>query len=131
MFFLKKQVAQKYGELIKGSDLTRDIFSYAEQTDKKILMIDNYRIEAPKNSFEVKKMNIQNSLQTLLKNQFPNLSVHLLFYGEKSPQEIAELIQKEGISYVFSCIGMKTQEQHLVEIFSHLPGQQATIGIGV
>ena len=51
----------------------------------------------------------------------------VVFDGEKSPSELAGLIQAESISYVFSCIGMKTQEQRLIEIFSYLPESQSVV----
>jgi predicted DNA-binding protein with PD1-like motif len=45
----------------------------------------------------------------------------VVFDGEKTPEELAKLIEKENISYVFSCIGMKSQEARLIEIFDTLP----------
>lgn len=58
-FFSKKSLREKYGELIQGSNLTRDLVQFAVQEQKKILMIDNYLITTPKNDFEIKKMEIQ------------------------------------------------------------------------
>lgn len=130
-FFHKKQVQEKYGELIKWSDLTRDIFAYAEYTNKHILIIDNYRITHPRNQFEIEKMRIQWDFMDLLKEKFPKLSITLLFDGEKTPEAIAELIQQNTISYVFSCIGMKTQETRLLEVFEFLPQDQEVVGLGV
>jgi len=66
-------------------------------------------------------MDIQKSLPSLFAQKFPLLQVHIVFDGEKLPQEIAKIIQSENISYVFSCIGMKSQEYRLLEIFSFLP----------
>jgi N-acetylglucosaminyldiphosphoundecaprenol N-acetyl-beta-D-mannosaminyltransferase len=94
-------------------------------------MIDNYRITTPTNSFEREKMQIQSDLPRLLQERFPSLAVTLLFDGEKDPAEIAEIIKIQDISYVFSCIGMKKQEQRLVEIWSHLPEEQRVVGLGV
>ncbi len=88
---------------------------------KKILMIDNYRIGEPENPFEIRKKEIQAMLLELFASRFPELQVQILFDGEKSPEAIAQIIQKEQISYIFSCIGMKTQEQRLMEIFAHIP----------
>lgn len=122
---------KKHGDLIKWSDLTRDLFAYAGESGKRILMIDNYRITTPTNLFEMEKMQIQADLPRLLQERFPTLAVTLLFDGEKSPPEIAEIIKNQDISYVFSCIGMKKQEQRLIEIFAHLPEEQRVVGLGV
>ena len=94
-------------------------------------MIDNYRITTPTNPFEIEKMRIQSYLPSLLKTKFPNLNITLIFDGEKTPEEIAELITTSNISYVFSCIGMKIQEKRLIEIWSHLLVDQQVIGLGV
>ncbi len=131
LIFTKKKLQRDYGDLIKGSDLTRDLFVYAELSGKRVLMIDNYRITTPTNAFEIEKMRIQSDLPSLLRTRFPNLSITLIFDWEKTPDQIAELITASSISYVFSCIGMKTQEQRLIEIFAHLPLEQRVVGLGV
>jgi N-acetylglucosaminyldiphosphoundecaprenol N-acetyl-beta-D-mannosaminyltransferase len=47
------------------------------------------------------------------------------------PEKIAQQIIDEDIRYVFSCIGMKAQEQRLIEIFAHIPDSQKVVGLGV
>lgn len=94
-------------------------------------MIDNYRITNPENEFEKKKMEIQSRLPELFRERFPYLSIHIVFDGEKTPLELAEIIQNQNISYIFSCIGMKTQEKRLIEIFDVLPENQKVVGLGV
>jgi UDP-N-acetyl-D-mannosaminuronic acid transferase (WecB/TagA/CpsF family) len=126
-FFERRKLREKYGELIKGSDLTRDLIHFSEQKGKHILMIDNYRIIEPKNEFEIKKKEIQKKLPELFRQKFPELHVKIVFDGESSPEEIVSLIEKNNIEYVFSCIGMKTQEKRLVEIFAHLPGDTQAV----
>jgi N-acetylglucosaminyldiphosphoundecaprenol N-acetyl-beta-D-mannosaminyltransferase len=129
--FDKKSLREKYGELISGSNLTRDLVEYTIREKKKILMIDNYRITEPENDFEKKKMIIQEKLSELFAVRFPDLQIDITFDGEKAPEELAKLIEQENISYVFSCIGMKTQEERLIEIFSHLPETTKVVGLGV
>ena len=131
LIFAKKKLRAKYGDLIKGSDLTRDLFAYAEESGQRVLMIDNYRITTPTNPFEIEKMRIQADLPNLLKTRFPSLDITLVFDWEKTPEQIAELIMASNISYVFSCIGMKIQEQRLIEILSRLPEGQRVVGLGV
>jgi N-acetylglucosaminyldiphosphoundecaprenol N-acetyl-beta-D-mannosaminyltransferase len=94
-------------------------------------MIDNYRITTPTNPFEVGKMRIQSDLPNLFKTRFPSLDVTLVFDWEKTPIEIAELIMANNITYVFSCIGMKTQEQRLIDIWSHLSVDQRVVWLWV
>ena len=120
-FFSRRRVEERYGELIKGSDLTRDLFDFSEKNGNHILIIDNYRIIDPQNSFEIRKKEIQANLKNLLSQTFPNLHVTLVFDGDKTPEELAKLIQNEHISYVFSCLGMKKQEERLVQIWKYLP----------
>ena len=79
LMFAKKKLRTKYGDLIKGSDLTRDLFACAQETRKRVLMIDNYRITTPTNPFEVEKMRIQSDLPNLFKTRFPSLDVTLVF----------------------------------------------------
>lgn len=129
--FHKKILRERYGELIKWSDLTRDLTRFAEETGKKILMIDNYRITTPQNDFEIIKKSTQENLPSLFAEKFPNLSVHIVFDGEGCPEDIAQVIQQENISYVFSCIGMQKQEERLLEIFDFLPETQKVVGLWV
>ena len=84
-------------------------------------MIDNYLITDPQSSFEVKKMEVQHRLPILFLEKFPTLKVEILFDGDKSSDEIARDIEQKDIRFVFSCIGMKIQENRLAEIFHHLP----------
>ena len=130
-FFSKKTLRAKYGELIQWSSITRDIVQFASDEGKNILVIDNYKIHETKNSFEKKKMHIQENLSTLFLEKFPFLHVHIVFDGEKTPEEIAKIIQSENISYVFSCIWMKTQESRLIEIFWFLPDKFPVVWLGV
>ena len=128
VFFKKNSVYQKYGELIKGSDLTRDILEW--ETPKKILIIDRKNSE-PKNDFERKKAEIQKNLGEILVQKYPNNEFFVLFDGEQNPEQIAEIIQQEKIDFVFSCIGMKIQEQRLCEVFEYLPVNFPVVGLGV
>lgn len=120
-FFSKKSLREKYGELIQGSNLTKDLVEYSIQKKKKVIMIDTPRVTSADSSFGKKKMDIQSKFQELFHQKFPGLEIIPFFDTENSPEEIAQIIQKEQISYVFSCIGMKIQEQRLLEIFEYIP----------
>lgn len=131
VFRSRKKIVKKYGELIKGSDLTRDIVSYVQENKKNILIIDNYRITQPTNSFEKKKMKVQSEILDLFHQKFPHLSVQVFFLGEMSPDAIAHHIGLNKIEYVFACSGMKSQERILTEIFSYLPDSSKIVWLAV
>ena len=127
----KKQLEETYGELIRGSSLTFDLVDFAMKTGETVLMIDNYRIKNPTNPFEIRKKEIQSRLPVLFREVFPELKVEIMFDNEKSPEEIARIIVEKDIRYVFSCIGMKYQEERLVEIFAYLPLTTKVVWLGV
>lgn len=129
--FSKKNLREQYGELIQWSNLTRDFVEYAVEQGKKILIIDNYRIIEPQNEFEIAKKKTQENIIPLFHEKLPWLDVEVVFDDEVSPEDIAKKIQEENISYVFSCIGMKTQEQRLLEIFWHLLEDTPVVWLGV
>ena len=131
VLFSRKNLQMQYGELISWSNLTKDLFDIAQKECKKILIIDSYRITNPENGFEIRKKQIQEKLPELFREQFPSLTVQILFNGEEYPEQIAHSIIQENISYVFSCIGMKSQEQILVDIWRYLPDSQRVVGLGV
>lgn len=81
----------------------------------------------PTNPFEIQKQKIQQQYPSLLQNHFPGLDVSIFYDGESSSEIIAQVIQEKDIRYVFSCIGMKRQEERLIEIFSYLPSHQRVV----
>ena len=130
-YFSRKSISKKYGELIKWSDLTKDIFQYSQKEKKWILILDNYRISVAKNSFEKKKKEMQSQLLDRIKSKYPDTQITLFFDGEMSPDAIAHFIEINNIAYVLSCIGMQKQESRLVEIFAYLPDTLGVVGMGV
>jgi N-acetylglucosaminyldiphosphoundecaprenol N-acetyl-beta-D-mannosaminyltransferase len=133
----KERLSEKYGELIKGSDLTRDILEWRVKSEawkvrekRRILIIDK-KNTVPKNDFEIRKSEIQKNLKNIIESKYPSITAYVIFSWEKTPEEIAELIKIENIQYVFSCIGMKSQEKLLVEIFEYLDESQKVVGLGV
>ena len=129
-FFDKKGVKNDYGELVKGSDLVRDILESARNTPKKILVIDR-KNAVPQNDFERTKAEVQKDLKNIIESKYPGVELFVVFSGEKTSEEIAKLIESESIEYVFSCVGMKTQEKLLIDIFSYLSESQKVVGLGV
>ncbi len=129
-FFQKSQVHKKYGELIKWSDLTRDLLQYAAKNKKNILVLDN-RVNDIRSDFDLKKSAVQQNLKWLLEERYPGITVQVIFAWDMASDGIAHLIELQHISYVFSCLGMKTQEQILIDIWSYLPLSQPVVGLGV
>jgi UDP-N-acetyl-D-mannosaminuronic acid transferase (WecB/TagA/CpsF family) len=48
-----------------------------------------------------------------------------------SPDAMAHYIEIHKIDYAFSCLGMKTQESTLIDIWQYLPSYTHVVGIGV
>lgn len=129
-FFHKKELSKKYGELIKWSDLTRDLLEYAWKNKKNILVLDN-RVENIVSLFDQRKSTVQQNLKWLLEEKYPGITVQVIFAWDMASDGIAHLIELQHISYVFSCLGMKTQEQALIDIWNYLPLSQPVVGLGV
>ncbi len=129
-FFWRKQLKKKYGELIKGSDLTRDLLEYAGKNKKNVLILDN-RVESVRSIFDQKKSTVQQNLKWLLEQKYPGITVQVMFAWDMKSDGIAHLIELQHISYVFSCLGMKTQEQSLIDIWHYLSASQPVAWLGV
>lgn len=130
VFFDKKSVYKEYWELIKWSDLTKDILENGKKNPQKILIIDR-KNAVLKNDFERKKDAVQKNMKAILEAKFPWNEIFVIFEGEKSDFEIADLISKNGIDFVFSTIGMKIQEERLQKVFLLLPVTLPVVGLGV
>lgn len=129
-FFCKTSVRDEYGDLIKWSDLTRDVLESGKTSPKKIFIIDR-KNAVPKNDLERKKAEIQKDLKNILEEKYPWIEVFVVFDGEVTIADMAKLIEDQSIVFVFSCIGMKNQEKRLIEIFSHLDENQKVVGLWV
>ncbi len=130
VFLGRKAVGGKYGEIIKGSDLTRDILEWRRKEQIRILVLDK-KNPHPRNEFEQKKSQVQKNLKNILEEKYPNVTVHVIFDGEMWPDAIAHYIELHKIEFVFSCLGMKTQESRLLDIFSYLPDDFPIVWLGV
>ena len=129
----RRSCEKKYGELIKGSDLTRDIFERKmnPESEKVSVLIIDRRIIEMRDDFDVRKMELQKHMKSLLEEKYPRILVHVIFEGDMSPDGIAHYIELQKITYVFSTLGMKSQEQILVDIFSYISSHTEVVGLGV
>ncbi len=132
-FFYRASCEKKYGELIKGSDLTRDIFEWRRcKNDERtsILIIDS-RVVVMRDAFDMRKIELQKDMKSLLEEKYRWVTIHIIFEGDMSPDGIAHYIELQQIRYVFSTLGMKSQEQILVEVFSYISSHTKVVGLGV
>lgn len=118
--FDRPKLVREYGELIKGADLTLEIIRSCQVSWVPILIIDK-KIIHPRNPLEAKKQELQKHLKEELEKLYPWLTVYVLFDGDMAGDGIAHFIEIHHIGYVFSCLGMKTQEKALIEIWNFLP----------
>lgn len=130
VLFQKNQIEEKYGELIKGSDLTEDLLEFAAKEKRHLLILDN-KVTTIRDEFDERKKDIQSNMKKLLENRFPGIVVHIQFDGDISIAELAVYCRDYGISYVFSCLGMKRQEQMLVGIWEQIGANTQILGLGV
>lgn len=130
VLFQKNQIEEKYGELIKGSDLTEDLLEFAAKEKRHILILDN-KVTTIRDEFDERKKEIQNNIKRLLEDRFPGIIVHVQYDGDISIAELAVYCRDYGISYVFSCLGMKKQEQMLVGIWEQIGTNAQILGLGV
>ena len=133
LFFHRKKITKKYGELIKGSDLTRDIFEGTQKMKswKTNIMVIDQRVTLFKSEFDTRKSKIQKQAKTFLEEKYPHTMIHSIFEWDMTPDAIAHYIELQDIRYVFSTLGMKSQEQILVDIWSYLPISQRVVWLGV
>lgn len=130
VLFQRQKVREKYGELIKWSDMTRDIIEYAAQNKKHILILDR-RVEEIKSDFDSKKTSLQKNLKWILEEKYPGITVQVIFQWDMASDGMAHFIELQHISYIFSCLGMKTQEEILIDIWKYISDSQEVVGLGV
>ncbi|MFK7779558.1 MAG: WecB/TagA/CpsF family glycosyltransferase [Candidatus Gracilibacteria bacterium] len=124
LFFRRKFLYGKYGDRICGSDLTFDLVKYAEQNKIKITIIDLY------NPTDYKKVESQKKFPKLIKEKFPKLDFDYFIYNNSEKEKIIYTISKSDSKIIFSTLGMKKQEQSIVEIMEKCSNIKLGLGIG-
>lgn len=115
LFFRKQYLYQKYWERICWSDITKDLLYYAELQNVSITIIDLY------NPTDVHKVASQDRFSEKLASKFPELQFDYIIYNPQQKSEILEEIKSSNSKILFSTLGMKKQEQSVVDILSHCP----------
>ncbi|NVP17138.1 WecB/TagA/CpsF family glycosyltransferase [Candidatus Gracilibacteria bacterium] len=124
LFFRRKFLYEKYGERICGSDLTKDLVQYSEKNNIKITIIDLY------NPTDSKKVESQKMFSKLLKDKFKNLNFDYFIYEPSKKGEIIEYIKNSDSKIIFSTLGMKRQEESIIEIMQACKNIKIGLGIG-
>lgn len=110
--------------------MTEDLLELAAREKKNVLILDN-RVTTIRDEFDERKQQVQNHMKELLEDKYPGITVHLRYDGEISAAELAIYCRDYSISYVFSCLGMKRQEQILVDTWEQLSSEAQILGLGV
>ena len=124
LFFRRAYLYKKYGDRICGSDLTRDLVIFASKTAVKVVIIDLY------NPTDVKKVESQEAFRNKLKTRFPELNFDYFIYNTERKQEIIQSIKNSDSKILFSTLGMKKQEESVIEIMRECKNIKLGLGIG-
>jgi len=124
VLFRKKYLYEKYGERICGSDLTEDLVRYASHNNIRVSILDLY------NPTDSGKLASQKVFTKKLQEAFPELLFDFYIYREEEKTKIFTDIQKSWSKIVFSTLGMKRQEQSILEVLDACPNIRLWLGIG-
>lgn len=109
LFFRRKYLYEKYWERICWSDLTKDLLIYTEKNNIKITILDLY------NPTDTKKVASQSIFKEKLQEKFPNLNFDYFIFNPEKKEEIFEKIKNSESKILFSTLGMKKQEENVLE----------------
>lgn len=124
LFLARPVLYKKYGNRICGSDLTRDILEYAQDHGLKIAIIDPYFPD------DLPKVASQQSFEENLKKVFPWLDFGFFIYREEHKVHIISDIQSSQSQILFSTLGMKTQEQSVLDLMQQCPSIALGLWVG-
>ncbi|MDD2907915.1 MAG: WecB/TagA/CpsF family glycosyltransferase [Candidatus Gracilibacteria bacterium] len=124
LFFRRKFLYKKYGERICGSDLTKDLVEFSEKNNIKVTIIDLY------NPTDSRKVESQKIFSSLLRNKFPKLDFDYFIYEPNKKEEIIKNIKNSSSKILFSTLGMKRQEESVIEIIKACENIKIGLGIG-
>jgi len=110
LFFRRKYLYKKYWDRICGSDLTNYLIWYAEKNNIEITIIDLYSPDY------VEKINIQKVFKQKIIKIYPKLKLNYFIYKEEEKAEIIKKINISNSKILFSTLGMKKQEESILEI---------------
>lgn len=124
LFFHKNKLYKKYWDRICGSDLTSDLLYFCENKNISISIIDLY------NPTDANKVASQKNFSPLLQEKFPQLKFDFYVYNPEEKSQILENIKQSDSQVIFSTLGMKKQEESVIEVMQHCPNIKLWLGIG-
>ena len=101
-----------------------DLVSWAEKNKKRITVIDLY------SPGDEKKEASQKTFKKKIKKRFPKLKLDYYVYNEAKKDKIIEKISSSDSEILFSTLGMKKQEQSVIEIMKQAKNIKLGLGIG-
>lgn len=87
-----------------------DLVTWAEKNTTRITVID---LHSPGDE---RKQASQKTFKKKVKQRFPKLKLDYYIYDESKKDQIIEKIKSSDSEILFSTLGMKTQEQSVIEI---------------
>lgn len=124
LFFRRKMLYQRFWERICGSDLTLDITRFAQEKEIEIVILDLY------NPTDTGKVANQKIFPEKLRVAFPELKFQYHIYNPEKKEEILKSIANSQAQVFFSTLGMKKQEESVIEFLEKCPNLKLGLGIG-
>lgn len=110
VIFRKNYIYWIYWDKICWSDLTLDLLNFAEKNNVKITILDLY------NPGDAKKVASQNIFNDKLKEKYPRLDFDYIIFDENKKDDIINSIKNNKSKILFSTLGMKKQEQSVIDL---------------
>ncbi len=124
LMFRRSMLYEKYWDRICGSDLTLDLLDFAERKNKKVIIIDLYKPD------DAKKVASQEVFWPRLQQAYPKLRFDYHIYDPENKTDIIWHIGDSEGEILFSTLGMKSQEQSVIEIMGQCPNIKIGLGVG-
>jgi len=116
LFFRRSYLYNKYWDRICWSDLTRYLLEYFNENNINISIIDLYVWWENLSLWDIKKISSQKVFKKRLKKEFPKLKINYFIYSKEEKENIIKEINKSKSKILFSTLGMKVQEESVIEI---------------
>lgn len=110
LFFRRRSLYKKYGDRICGSDLTEKLLYILEEEKERITIVDLY------NPTDKAKVESQKIFKSMMQENFPGLKIDYYIYNPKQKEEVIQKIRTSKSKVLFSSLGMKAQEESVIEI---------------
>lgn len=124
ILFRKKHLYKIYGDRICGSDLTQDLIDFSQKNHIKIAILDPYFPQ------DRAKCESQKYFRENIMRKFPELDFDFYVYKPEDKENILKDIQNSEAKILFSTLGMKKQEQSVLEFLEQCPNLRLGLGVG-